>query len=71
MRVGRKHTQNHVRSFLGFLHCNMVDTTIHCILARLLLLIVALGLALLLLRALVGEVPEVTTTETWANVACS
>ena len=69
MRVGRKHTQNHVRSFLGFLHYNMVDTTIHCILARLLLLIVALGLALLLLGTLVGEIPKVAATEAWTNVA--
>ena len=54
---------------MGFFHCNMVDMTIHCILVRLLLLIVALGLTLLLLGTLVGEMPKVAATEAWTNVA--
>ena len=59
---------------MGFFHCNVIDSTMHRILLRLLLLIVvALGLclALLLLGTLVGKVPKVATTKTWVDVARS
>ena len=72
VRVCRKHTQHYIRSILGFFHCDVIDSTMHRILSRLLVLIVvALGLclALLLLGTLVGKVPKVFTIETWADVA--
>ena len=73
MRVCRNHTQNYIKSILGFFHINVIDSTMHSILSGLLLLIVAMSLclALLLLGALVGEVPKVARTKTRANVAQS